>query len=220
MLKTIDISSSSNDYNHIFLYTYNAQDGKRDLITSFDIVTPSSNGKTARYFTGDNIPINRWQLSYSTSFYKTSYSITSNMPIPNAIEVKEMTGQSIRKVNDHFVFTHSSAVVLSPLVQSVVSFFKESDNITFYYNRFFEGSQSSGTSTFKLYDIPAAILSNHAGFTDVNANYRWIETGYMQKCTNISGFTPVDDLKARLDVFASPTAINEEFAVETFSVGL
>ena len=220
LLKTIDISSSSNDYNHIFLITYNEQDGKRDLITSFDDITPSSNEKTVRYFTGDNIPINKWRLSYNASFYKTSYSITSNMPIPNAIEVKEMTGQSIRKVNDHFEFTHSSAVVPSPLVQSVVQFFKESNHIVFVYNRFFEGSQSSGTSTFKLYDIPAAILADNAGFTDLDANNSWIETGYYQSYTNISGFTPIDYLKSQLGVFATPKVINEEYAVENFKIGL
>ena len=220
LLRTIDISSSSNDFNHIFLYTYNTLDGKRDLITSFDDITPSSNEKTVRYFTGDNIPINKWQLSYNASFYKTSYSITSNMPVPNAIEVKEMTGQSIRKVNDHFEFTHSNAVVSSPLVKSVVLFFKETNNVVFAYNRFFEGSQSSGTSTFKLYDIPAAILADNAGFTDLDANNSWIETGYYQSYTNISGFTPIDDLKARLDIFATPKVISEEYAVENFSIGL
>ncbi len=220
LLKTVNVTSSSNDYNNIFLYTFNSQNGKRDLITSFDIVTPTNNGKTLRYFTGNNIPINKWQLAYTASYYKTCYFIVTNRPIPATIEVKELIGQSINKVGDHFELTHSSSVTSSTLTQSIMTLVKQNDNILFFYDRYFYGNQSDGISSFKLLDIPKEILAEHNGFVDFDNTNSWIDNSYSQTYSNVPGYTPVDDLKARLGITAASTVINEDYAMERFSIGL
>jgi len=220
-LNSIQVISSSNDFNNIFLRIFNSVSERRDLITSFDDVTPE-NGKTVRYFSSDNLPTSKWNFRYySSSHYKTSYTINTNMPIPSTIEIKELTGQIMTKTGIQFEFTHSNKVVNSTLARSSVKFFKQEGNLLIYYTQHFEGSESIGKTTIKLFDIPTEILASYPGFQEFNTSHTWEETGYNQVYTNIDKNSPIDYLKnTLLNGYILNDTSSGEYTYENFGIGL
>ena len=218
---SIQVTSSSNDFNNIFLRNYNSVSGRSDLITSFDDITPA-NGKTVQYFSSENLPTTYWSFFYSAAQNKTSYSLITNSTIPASIEVKELTGQSITKVGDKFELTHSSKAINIELARSYVTFYKNNTNIYFSYSRFFDGGESIGTSSFKLFAIPTPILANHVGFQELNATNEWKAASYNQVYTNVAGNSSLENFIYGLSNWGNEKnkSASGAYTYETFSIGL
>lgn len=214
-LKTIQVNSSS-DFLNIFLYTYNSEDGRKDLITSFEDV-PSDGVKSIRYVSSDVLPISYWDFRYFTNS-ATSYTICSNKVMPSVIDIIELTGVEISKSENQFVLTHANIIPNKNLARSSVIFSKSNNEAQFDYSLYFEGSECNGSTTISLFEIPEEILNKYNGFKELNG-LEWKENQYEQIYTNISKNSPLDFLKNSLN-WKDNNSSNEEYYYETFYVKL
>lgn len=178
-IKSVQVNNNNDTYNNMFLYTYNKQTDRRDIIRSFnDIVT----GNSIWYVSSnEEMPIDYWTLIYSAKTGKTSNIIKSNKEeIPLSINIKELTGQSITKNGDKFSFKHGTIFSDKKLLKTSVSFFKyryAGNSISYYLN--FDSSESVGTLSIRPFTIPAGILDKFPKIKEV-AQRDWEIGDYTQ----------------------------------------
>ena len=220
-LKTIQVNSSYNDFDNIFLYTYNSKEDSRDLITSFEMVVPnSSNEKSTNYISSDVIPINYWVFNYlARSANTTSYTIRSNKVMPSYIDIKELTGYAITKSGNNFDFTHGNIFPDKNIARSTVQLSKNIDCSKFSYSQHFDGSESIGNTKIKPFDIPEEIINKYIGFKELNS-LEWAGYSYSQIYTNIPENSSLDFLRNSILNSKDNNSSNQEYSYETFSISL
>jgi|GEM_PF-2352555 len=219
-VRTILISSSHNEFDNIFLNTYNSINGRRDLITSFDQVIPNPSGeKCIKYIVSDILPINYWYFRYfASSSGSTSYTMRSNKEIPSSIEIKELTGHKITLSGNQFNFTHSNLFPDKIIARSQITFSKGFCNV-FTYDLHFDGSETVGSTTINLFEIPHDILSKYTDFLKIDS-LDWSASQYSQTYTNLPENSPLDFLKnSRLNWNDNNSSAND-YAFEVFTINL
>jgi len=217
LVKTIDLTSSSNNLASMNLHTYCHQNGYPDLLLSFEEAWPTRDTRELRYFTADNLPLNSWHLIYNQSSFFTDYSLTSNQQIPSSIEIKEITGESISKVGEQYKLTHGQINTTSIITRSCVNLYKINGNNTAFYSLYFDGSKSIGTSTFKLFEIPPFILDKYNNLVPFKSGSDWLGNSYSQTYANITGYGPIDDLKNKLGIDnEDPAGKSNAYKIETY----
>ena len=219
-LKTIQVNSSYNDFDNIFLYTYNSKAGKRELITSFEDVVPnSSNIKSISYVNSNDIlPIDYWDFRYfAKSANTTSYTIRSNNVMPSFIDIKELSSSVITKLGNQFDFTHGNIFLGKNIARSTVQFSKKNNESNFSYSLYFEGSESIGNTKIIPFDIPEEILNEYSAFKELNS-LEWRIQRYNQTYTNIPENSPLNFLKNSILNWKDNNSSNQEYSYETFSI--
>jgi hypothetical protein len=219
-LETIQVNSSDNEFDNIFLYTYNTINGKKDLITSFDQLIPNPSGeKYINYITSDILPINYWEFKYFASISgASSYTIRSNKEIPSLLEVKELTGQKITMSGNQFNFTHSNIFPDKKLARSTIQFSKTDCN-AFLYSLHFDGSETIGNTTITPFEIPQEILAKYPDFLEINS-LEWIKYRYSHTYTNIPNNSPLDFLiNSRLN-WIDNNSSTDDYTYEVFTINL
>jgi hypothetical protein len=219
-LKTMEIITSDNEFNNLFLFTYNSMAGRRDLITSYDQVIPDPSGeKRMKYVQSDLLPITYWEFRYASSLPgATSYTILSNKEIPSSLEINELTGQSIAQSGDQYNFTHGNLLPDRELARSSVTFLKAECNL-FQYTVYFEPGESVGTTPLTPFEIPIGILAKYDDFTTIDS-LEWNPALYSQTYTEISGNSPIDYLKSTLLNWTDNNSSTDEYSFEGFSIAL
>lgn len=226
-LKTILVNSFQyNDFDNIKLATYNLQNERDELITSFDHVVPRSSNKTSiRYLNSNDIlPIDYWDFRYmatsaisATSYrHRSHYRILSNKVMPSFIDVKELTGFAITKSGNQFDFTHGDIFPDKNIARSNIRFSKNNNVSSFSYSLHFEGSESFGNTKIRHFDIPEEILNKYIGFKELNS-LEWEADLYHRTYTNIPKNSPVEFLRNLL-IRKENNSSNQEYYYETFSI--
>lgn len=217
-VRTVQVNSSTNEFDNIFLYTYNSVDGKEDIITSFDQVCTDQE-KLAKYVVSDILPINHWKLNYfASSSGTTSYTLRSNKEIPSSIEIKDLTGYKIASYENQFLFTHSPVFSDKSIVRSQLSFSKNDCN-TFVYNVHFDAGETLGSTLITLVEIPHEILSNYYSYEEVDT-LDWNPYRYSQTYTNLPGNSPLAYLKNTVLYRNSDITSTSDYTYENYSVYL
>jgi hypothetical protein len=217
-LNTIEVSSSNNEFEKIYLYTYNSSAGKKTLLTSFDQVIPDSSGeKTVKYIISDILSISNWNLNYfGNSKGSTSYKILSNKIIPSSIEIKELTGQKISMTGDQINFTHSNIFPDKNLTRSIIQFTKNNSS-SFTYYLYSAPSESIGETTIKLFDIPEEILMKFPDFKEFN-NMPWNIYRYSHIYTNIPENSPIEYFENSILNLIDKNSSTEDYTYEEYYV--
>ncbi len=215
-LNTIKINAAGYaSVSHVDLCTYNCENGKHDLITSFD---NHIRADTVRHFSSQNLPINRWEFSFLSAGYITSYTISTNKPIPATIDTKELRGQKITEVDNQFELTHSNPIANSPTTRSNVVFMKYWGSSSIRYTIHFTGAESIGKTTIKPFAIPEGILIKHPEINDPTNAVKWKPYTYNQIHTNVPKNGPFDYLRYNLLMWEeSKSTSTGVYAYETLS---
>lgn len=220
ILKTIQVNSPDNDFDNIFLYTYNSIDGKEDLITSFDQVIPNISGeKSINYIMSDILPINYWVFKYfCSSSGSSSYTISSNKEIPSAIEIKKLTGHNITKSGRQFSYIHSNIFSDKSLTRSTIQFSKGECN-SFLYSLHFDSIETVRNSIITPFNIPTEILNKYIRFKETDS-LEWEAYRYSHVYTNVQRNSPLEYLKNSVLKWSETNSSNDEYTYEEFIIEL
>lgn len=217
-MNTVQVNSLNNNFNNIFLYTYNSHPGRRDLITSFEDVPSTATEKKIKYVSSSILPIHYWNFVYRTT-NTTSYSIRANTGIPPTIAIPELSGHNVIQNGNQLDFTHSTVFPGKTLARSTFECSKRKNGAHFSYSLHFDPSESIGTVHIKPVQIPNEILSGYTDFTVLN-NLGWQDYNYNQTYTSIPGNSPLDFLKSSLLRWVDNNSSNSNYTYEVFSIGL
>ncbi len=219
-MKTIRINSSTNEFDNIFLFTYNSIEGRKDLITSFAQVIPDLSGeKLIKYVVSDILPIDYWNFRYFAWFSgTTSYTILSNREIPSTLEVKELTVHKITRSGKQFYFTHSNLFPDKMIARSKITFSKDNCSI-FNYNFYFDGSNTVGSAIITPVKIPQEILAGNPDFLSIDS-LDWVSSQYSQVYTNLPDNSPLESLIKSQLIWTEKNTSTSDFTFEVFSIGL
>lgn len=218
--KTIQVNSLDNEFDNMFLYTYNSVEGKKDLITSFDQVIPgTSSEKYINYIISDILPINYWEFKYfNLNPGYTSYLFRTNKDIPASIEVLELDGFTITKSGNEFNINHGNTFPDKNLTRSVIQFCKAEGN-NFLYSMHFDGTESSGTTSISLFEIPDEIVGKYSALFEANSK-EWKAYQYAQTYTEIPDNSPLDYLKNSKLSWVENNFSTDDFIYEVFTANL
>ena len=219
-LKTIQVNSSGNENASVFLYTYNTVEGKEDLITSFDHLTPGSSvDNYLNYVISDILPVNYWTLKYYTFISGlTSYTIYSSKEIPALLNIEELSGQKITGSENNFEFTHSNIFQDRNLARSTVQFTKGNVN-DFTYSLYFDASETTGSTSIVPFEIPVEILEKFPDLLEIN-NFSWNKNTYSQIYTDIPDNSPLEFLRNSILNGIENNTSGHDFAYEMFTIDL
>lgn len=216
--KTVEVNSINNEFNNIFLYTYNSQTDRKDMITSFEDVPNNATEKKIKYVSSTLLPTTFWDFRYFAKNNTTTYTIQTNATIPSTITVQELTGHSLIKNGNKSNFTHSTLFPEKKHTRTIFTCSKRINGAVFSYSTLFDTHESIGNSDIVPVQIPNEILSIYTDFTTLN-NIGWQSYSYSQIYTNIPGNSSLDFLRNSL-MWVDNNTSNSSYSYETFSIKL
>ncbi|KRD57671.1 hypothetical protein ASE40_15000 [Flavobacterium sp. Root935] len=218
-IKTVQVDANNVPYENMFLYTYNIQADRRNIIRSFNHIIEGN--KIWYVSSNDEIPINYWRLVYSAKTGNTSYVAESNKKeVPSLVNVKELSGHSITKNGDKFSFKHGAVFPDKKLLRTFVSFYKyrySANSITYIWN--FDSTESTGTLNLKPFKFPAGLLDKFSNIKQTDQR-EW-ETGDYGQVYDTRSSTNVM-LNYLNDILLWKTNVYtvNEYTFETYSIKL
>ena len=201
----------------MYLKTYNAIDGKKDLMTSHDFFSHNfSNERCLNYVSSDILPISHWKLTYGGPILGTQsgYKIQTSKEIPSSIEIKRLSGHKITKSGNQFNFTHSNIFPDKNLARSTIRF--QTSNYS-QYSLHFDGSETIGNTTISPFEIPYGTLEKNTILLEGDS-LEWFEWGYSHTYTNIPNNSPLDYLKNSKLRRIENTSSTTDFTYEVYSI--
>lgn len=218
-IKAVEVNANNLPYENMFLYTYNKQADRRDIVRSFNHI---SEGKNIWYLSNNQeVPMSFWRLAYSAKAGSTSYVAESNKKeIPSSVIIKELQGQSVSKTGDQYTFKHASVFPDKTLSRTCVSFYKNkyaANSFTYILN--FNGKESAGSSTIKPFKIPTALLEKHSKYKEVD-KAEWTIGDYAQVYDNRPSENPTLDLLSDLLLWKTNGYSENEYLTESYQIKL
>ncbi|MCV2484930.1 hypothetical protein OD917_08355 [Flavobacterium sp. SH_e] len=212
----LKVNAKNSEFWNTFMYTYNSTPGREDIITSFNDM--SEVGDKTFYIDSDAVlPMSYWKFIYSAKKTYTSYSIFSNKAIPSEIDVQPLTGLEVTKDGNDFTLKHADIFSGREIKRSYISFQKYAQDIAFYYNFHFDGTESSGSTKLKLFTLPEEVLKTINNFDTTNS-VDWKAVRYSQTYTDVPKNSVLDYLKYSLLMNVDNIKISDaQYYYETFS---